>query len=230
VIKLFTFRDLARRLLARSAEPRDVEYERQAEREGQSADGKHERWYVSSGPDQRERFQLVNGMPPFRLIPFRDFEGEEVLRLCEDSTGLLIAPKNRYLPGVGVYVSQLRGEKHYVAGCEAGNFLPGSPVQLVREPENPHDVNAVAVYDESGIHRGAYVHRARARQLSKLMDRGEQLAAISIRGTAAGQRCPQIAILAAAPEFVRHLLKPRPMGAPLPAHLKERKSTSLDLS
>jgi hypothetical protein len=56
----------------------------------------------------------------------------------------------------------------------------------------------------------------------KLMDRGEQLAAISIRGTAAGQRCPQIAILAAAPEFVRHLLTPRPMGAPLPAHLKEK--------
>ncbi|WP_445942219.1 HIRAN domain-containing protein [Pseudonocardia sp. T1-2H] len=183
-------------------------------------DGKHMRWYVPSGPDQKYRFQLVDGVPPIRLIPYRDQSGEELLRLCEDKTGLLIAPKNRYLSSIGIYSSQLRGEKYNESGSSSGDFSPGAPVRLVREPGNPHDRNAIAVYDITGAHRAAYVDRLRARLIAPILDAGGALDAIAIRGTAAGRACRQIGIVAATPPVLRHLMTPRPPGAPMPAHLR----------
>lgn len=185
-------------------------------------EGSHERWYVSSGPDQRDRFKLVDGLPPFRLLEYCDSYGESVLRLCEDSTGLLIAPKNRYLPNVGVYVSQVRGEKYYADGCRAGNFAPGVPVSLVREPDNTYDKNAVAVFDEAGLHRGGYIDKTRARKLARLIDAEEPLSAISLRGTFTGQSCPQIAILITSPKFMQHLFSVRPASAPTPVYLRTK--------
>jgi hypothetical protein len=183
-------------------------------------DDKYMRWYAPSGPDQKHRFQLVDGTPPLRLIPYRHQSGEEVLRLCEDDTGLLIAPKNRYLPSVGIYSSQLRGERYNEAGCSAGDFSPGTPVRLVREPDNPHDRNAIAVYDITGAHQAAYVDRLRARLMAPTLDSGGELDALAVRGTAAGQACHQVGIVAATPPVLRHLMSPRPPGAPMPAHLR----------
>jgi len=179
----------------------------------------HESWYVSS--DDKDRFTVPHGeMPPFHLIGYRAGSGEAVLRLCEDSTGLLIGPSDTRLPKTGVYVSQLRGEAYHQDGCKAGDFSPGRPVRLVREPDNPHDPFAVAVYDQSGQHQAAYVNKQKARMLSKLLDAGEPVQAVSIRGTAAGRPCDQVAILAARPPVLRHVLSRRPSGLPKPAHLR----------
>lgn len=173
-------------------------------------------------PTDRDKCRFVgsDGLPPLRLIRYRDSGGEEVLRLCEDATGLLVSPSDRRLPAVGVYVSQLRGEAYHQAGCRAGNFIPGAPVQLVREPDNPHDSYAVAVYDPTGKHKAAYVNKQKARMLTRLLDGGEPVAAISIRGTAAGRHCGQVAILAARPAVLDQLLSPRPGDLPPPAHLR----------
>jgi hypothetical protein len=115
-------------------------------------------------------------------------------------------------------VSQLRGEAYHGAACEAGDFRPGRPVRLVREPDNEFDGNAVAVYDYAGLHLAAYVNKQKARMLSRLMDSGEPIEAISIRGTGSGVPCDQIAVLAASPEVLRRLLEPRPVHLPTPAH------------
>lgn len=122
------------------------------------------------------------------------------------------------MPRAGIYVSQLRGEAHHEAECRAGNFHPGEPVRLVREPENPYDRNAVAVYDATGQYLAAYVNKQKARTLAKLIDSGTEIEAISIRGTRSGVGCDQVAVLAASPGVLRHLLSPRPVGAPRPAH------------
>lgn len=180
------------------------------------AGGPHESWYVPK--DDPERF---NQTPvPLRLIQYRDGSGEQVMRLCEDSTGLLVGPSDRRLAKVGVYVSQLRGEAHHVSGCRAGDFEPGSPVVLRREPDNPHDPNAVAVYDATGKHMAAYVNKQKAKMLSKLLDAGEPVEAISIRGTRSRTPCDQVAVLAAHPDVLAHLRSRRPAGAPKPAHLR----------
>ena len=180
-------------------------------------DGPPERWYApqDGNPD---RFVGADDLPTLRLIPYRDTGGEYVLRLCEDETGLLVGPTDRRLPRAGIYVSQLRGEAHHQAECRAGNFHPGEPVRLIREPENPYDPNAVAVYDATGQYMAAYVNKQKARTLAKLIDSGAEIEAISIRGTRSGVGCDQVAVLAASPGVLRHLLSPRPAGAPRPAH------------
>ncbi len=156
-------------------------------------------------------------MPSLHLIPYKDSSGEQVLRLCEDSTGLLLGPTDRRLSSIGIYVSQLRGERYYSAACRMGDFRPGRPVALHREPDNEFDSNALVVFDESGTHLAAYVNKQKARSLSNLIDSGTELRAISIRGTASGKPCDQVAILAASPHVVAHLLAERPAHFPRPA-------------
>ena len=105
--------------------------------------------------------------------------GDQILRLCEDTTGLLIGPSDRRLPPAGAYVSQLRGEFHHRRACRDGAFSLGAAVHLVREPNNEFDRNAVAVYDVTGAHLTAYVNKRKARMLAKLLDRGEDVVADS---------------------------------------------------
>ena len=177
------------------------------------------RWYVPHhGNDQR--FIGADGFPTLHLIVYTDTTAETVLRLCGDSTGLLVRPTDRRLPYASVYVSQLRGEYYHQAACQTGDFSPGQPVRLVREPTNEFDRNAVAVYDVTGAHLAAYVNKQKARLLARLIDGGEVLTAISIRGTRPGVECEQIAILAAQPAVLSRLREPRPPHLPAPAHLR----------
>lgn len=65
-------------------------------------------------------------------------------------------------------IYDLAGESHYqdaLIWCD-----PGSPVELVREPENPHDANAIAV--KSGNETLGYIARADASDLSPYLDQG----------------------------------------------------------
>jgi hypothetical protein len=172
-------------------------------------------WYVPQDGNA-DRFVSPDGLPPLRLVRYRDTAGEYVLRLCENTTGLLVGPTDRRLPRAGIYVSQLRGEFYHQAACRAGNFHPGEPVRLVREPDNPHDRNAVAVYDATGTHLAAYINKQKARMLTKLLDTGTPIEAIAIRGTHSNIACDQIAILATRPEVLQHLLSPRPPEAAKP--------------
>jgi hypothetical protein len=175
-------------------------------------------WYVPHDGD-KGRFVGQDGLPTLHLITYTDTGDETILRLCEDSTGLLVGPTDTRLPHAGVYVSQLRGEFHHQTACKAGDFSLGRAVMLVREPANDFDRNAVAVYDATGTHLAAYVNKQKARVLAKMIDAGEVLHSISIRGTAAGAECPQIAILAARPHVLGRLIEPRPCSLPPPAHL-----------
>jgi hypothetical protein len=174
-------------------------------------------WYVPHDGDA-DRFVSPHGLPPLRLLRYEDTGGEYVLRLCENATGLLVGPSDRRLPRAGIYISQLRGEAYHQEACRAGNFYPGEQVHLVREPDNPHDPNAIAVYDPTGTHLAAYVNKQKARMLTKLLDAGAPIEAISVRGTRADIACDQVAILAASPEVLQHLLSPWPPEAAAPAH------------
>jgi hypothetical protein len=174
-------------------------------------------WYAPRDGDAR-RFIGADGMPCLRLIPYRDSAGEDVLRLCEDTTGLLVGPTDPRLTTAGVLVSQLRGEAYHDAACRAGDFRPGARVRLVPELDNPYDDRAVAVYAENGRAVAAYMNKQKARAYLKRVAAGETLEAISIRGTRAGRACEQIAVLAATPQVIAHLLSSRPVGAPKAAH------------
>lgn len=176
-------------------------------------------WYAERDGDAARFAASDGGMPPLHLIRYRDSSGETVLRLCEDSTGLLVGPTDRRLAPAGIYVSNLQGESYHKAACMAGDFSPYAPVRLKREPDNPHDPFAVAVTaDDNDAKVAAYVNKQKARTLSKLLDSGAELHAVSLRGTGRHEPCEQIAILAARPDVVAHLVSARPRGLPTPAH------------
>lgn len=69
---------------------------------------------------------------------------------------------------------------------EALMTLPGEPVELVPEPKNAHDGNAIAVVGPRGVQIG-YVNAERAPYIGARMSRGEEVAAIfqGIEGAAA---------------------------------------------
>ncbi len=59
-----------------------------------------------------------------------------------------INPKSRIAYKSGLHSFQLHGSHHYQTALTSGRFTPGALVRLVREPNNPHDPNAIAVYAE----------------------------------------------------------------------------------
>jgi HIRAN domain-containing protein len=178
-------------------------------------DGSDLGWYAPLGGDSDDLVR-PDGVPGVHLIPCRDTRGELALHLCEDTTGRLISPRDRRLPMAGVYVSPLRGTAFHRLACTAGDFHPGARVRLVREPDNEFDPDAVAIYDDTGQHLAAYLNNQKARLLSRLIDSGEPMEAVSIQGTGPGRSCDQVAVLAASPEVLRRLLEPRPAELPPP--------------
>jgi len=179
-------------------------------------DGSDLGWYAPQDGDSGY-FLGPDGVPALHLIPCRGDGGEVALQLCEDTTGQLVNPRDSRLPLAGVYVSQLRGAAFHRLGCTAGDFRPGARVHLLREPANEFDPDAVAVYDGTGRYLAAYVNNQKARLLSRLIDSGQPLEAVSIQGTGPGHPCEQVAVLAASPKVLQRLLEPRPANLPAPA-------------
>lgn len=58
------------------------------------------------------------------------------------------------------------GRQHLVAGLE-----PGAPLRLERQPDNPHDANACALFDPRGEHIG-FLNRRLASVLAPVIDAG----------------------------------------------------------
>jgi hypothetical protein len=172
-------------------------------------------WYAPQD-GYNDYFLGSDGVPALHLIPCRDTAGEVALHLCEDTTGRLVNPRDSRLPLAGLHVSQLRGAAFHRLGCTAGDFHPGARVHLVREPANEFDPDAVAVYDGTGRYLAAYVNNQKARLLSRLIDSGQPLEAVSIQGTGPGHPCDHVAVLAASPQMLQRLLEPRPADLPAP--------------
>jgi hypothetical protein len=66
------------------------------------------------------------------------------------------------------------GYAHYRDGDLENGFAPGQPLELAREPNNPHDPLAVRI-DWQGRKVG-YVPRPFNADIARLLDAGEQLA------------------------------------------------------
>lgn len=97
-----------------------------------------------------------------------------------------VNPNSRSAHKVGLHAFQLRGAGYYEAALKAGKFTPGSPLKLVREPDNKHDPNAIAIYAEGARNKSGYVPAARAKTLARLLDGGTDLVAMSVRGSGHG--------------------------------------------
>ncbi len=119
-----------------------------------------------------------------------------------------VNPKSRSAHRAGLDSFTVRGTGYHPGAVKAGKFTPGTPVRLVREPDNPHDPNAIAIYADTGRNKAGYVPAARAKRLAKLLDAGVDLVAISVRGTGRGTDGPAPHILICERALYEHLTRP----------------------
>lgn len=87
------------------------------------------------------------------------------------------------------FITPIVGSRYHKDAIKRLSRMPvGAPVTLRREPDNPYDSRAVAVFSagDAGVHLG-YVPRDRAAQLASAMDAGAQMRAILVQEIIADQ-------------------------------------------
>lgn len=95
----------------------------------------------------------------------RDAESGEPLRWNDER-----------LAAVGAHVVRVAGASYRQDELRNPGFEPGNALALVREPENPHDANAIAVWDEARTSQAGYVPAELAAGLADV----EELQALSL--------------------------------------------------
>lgn len=143
--------------------------------------------YISSGQAESLLLPGLDRLPPLHFVR-RDDEWW----LAEDSTGLLVNVGNRQLRGLGIWSCRVRGD-----GYAPGSLRLGV-VELVREPDNPHDRHAVSIR-QRGQHVG-YFNKSMAPGVAKALDRGDRLQAV-------GVSVDPPKVVAASPEIMAHLVR-----------------------
>jgi hypothetical protein len=75
-----------------------------------------------------------------------------------------------------IHVVPVAGVSYRLDDVQADGFAPGRPLALVPEPHNPHDPNAIAIWDADRRVQAGYVPAELARAL-----RAEEWQAVSLR-------------------------------------------------
>lgn len=124
-----------------------------------------------------------------------------------DSNDHVILCDRRGLGRLGIYGFDVRGLSHYKATARRDDFTPGHSVHLHRDPQNPYDKNAIQVRAIDSHEPVGYVNKQKAATLAKMLDRGDDLSAICLRGAPPGAQPAKISIVVATPELITHLLR-----------------------
>ena len=119
-----------------------------------------------------------------------------------------VAPDGRFLgreaselATAGLRIAGVAGAgRHHAEALASDAAAPGRPLELRRDPANPHDPNAIAVL-AGGVQVG-WVPRAIAEALAPALDAGEPFSAVVLREQRASPRDPRTGLtmlIAAAP-------------------------------
>lgn len=153
---------------------------------------------------ERERFGLASDGMPTGYLALR---ARQLVVLADGAPEEMVNSRSAQAYQLGVFMFRLRGGAHYESALRAGDFTPGAPVRLVREPENGFDAHAIAVYAADAREPSGYVNRQNAARLAKLIDAGEGLSAIAMQGAGPGEAGATPVILVARTEVVAHLMR-----------------------
>lgn len=145
--------------------------------------------YVTAGDD---------GKPNLRLVRKR---GQLVLTVPEG----MVSFRSRALPKLGIYAFRARGVSFHDEAVTTAGLSAGAKVRLVREPDNPHDPNAVALHAGDAAEPFGYVNTQNAARISRVLDVGGLLAAITLNGSTKGAAGDPVTVLVATPELLAHL-------------------------
>jgi hypothetical protein len=144
-----------------------------------------------------------HGMPTGYL----DRRGDRLVVIPDGKARAMVNPKSTQLYRLGLYSFNVRGTNYYGAAVKSADLRPGKPVRLVREPDNEHDPNAIAIYAANVRSRIGFVNKQRAARLAKSLDAGEHFTAVSTRGDGPGKDEHTPMILAARSDVLAHLMR-----------------------
>jgi hypothetical protein len=163
------------------------------------------------GPVHAERRQEVQdqvvqvSVEPIERYWYPDDGGQVWLsgyQLIDPATGAWLGRDAPQLAELGLHVSGVAGARHHAEALAAAALAPGAALELVREPGNPHDANAIAVH-AGGAHVG-FVPRELAAEIAPALDAGERWSAVVLREQSASPRDPRTGVtmlLARAPSI-----------------------------
>jgi HIRAN domain len=148
-------------------------------------------------PPEAAKSQLVagpDGVPPLRLVP-----SDNGLDLALPD-GELVDYKTLALRHFQIFAFRVVGMGFYEDPNKPFKFRNGQRVQAVREPDNEHDANAVAIHAGRPRKKIGYVNKQRAAWVAKMLDAGHELDGIIIQSKAASPR-----VLLTTPEMLAYL-------------------------
>lgn len=165
----------------------------------------------AAGPEYESRYLSATEASEL-LVPGPD--GKVPVRIRDGffqhvPTGKRVPPANRTLNKHGLVSFRVRGDAYY--DSKAADTRAGQRALLVREPDNKHDPNAVAVHalDKYGERvRVGYVNKGLARRLAKQLDAGDAVDAWFMRGDQPGRDNEGVAVVLTDEDEMRRLLGP----------------------
>jgi hypothetical protein len=160
---------------------------------------------------------LEEGAPALKSLRlvFRDWDTEsvdgEVLNgagfVLRDQDDLAVSYDDSRLGQQGLLITKVAGISYRAEAAQDPAFAAGKALAVVRDAGNPHDPNAVAIWDGGRRKHVGFVPRELARAVALRLDAGEELSAVSLwewqkRGERVG-----VKILVGPVARVRHLLE-----------------------
>jgi hypothetical protein len=94
-----------------------------------------------------------------------ELEGGRGYWLRDAASGDALRWEDERLAAAGARVVPLAGASYRLEALQDDAFAPGAPLELVPEPDNEHDPNAVAVWDAERRLQAGYVPAETARGL-----------------------------------------------------------------
>lgn len=159
--------------------------------------------YVPKADEARYLARDPDGRPLLKLVD----AGDRLAIWTSLNGGALINPKGPGLRSLGLVATYARGSAHHAAAFRSADLRKGQLVELHREPDNPHDRNAVALHAPGTRKPFGYVQGGRAATIARRLDGGEQLAAVSMHGPGRGRDDDTAFLLVGSRDDLRHMLR-----------------------
>jgi HIRAN domain len=113
-------------------------------------------------------------------------------QLVDPESGRYLARDAPQLTGRGLRVAGVAGAgRHHADALGSEAVAPGQPLVLRRDPDNPHDPNAIAVYGAGEGEQVGWVPREIAAELAPDLDAGRPWAAVVLREHRPSPRDPR---------------------------------------
>ena len=137
-------------------------------------------------------------------------------QVVDRESGRYLARESPELAALGLRVASVAGAgAHHAEALATDAVAPGGALELRRDPDNPHDPNAIRVHPAAGGDQVGWVPRELAAELAPELDAGRPWAAVVLRDHRRSPRDPRDGLtMLLAPDRSVELIEPRGARSP----------------